>query len=194
MPKIYFSEKENEIIKFTRKFTLYNILTVGFTYIIIWGKILFNDIKIIVSLLINKGILAYLLFFVKIYLLGLIAVILGIIIHELIHAIIFGLFSKNRFKSIQFGFKKEPLLFYVHCKERINLWPFRTGLIMPGLILGLVPTLIGLLSGNILLTIYGIIFTSGAAGDIMVFLATKGLNRSQKVKDLPDQIGFEVID
>ena len=191
MRYIYYNEKE--IALFTKKFTLYNIVIVGLIYCILWGKNLFLDLQKIVLLLVNKGILSYLFFFLKIYFLGVIAIIFGVLIHELIHAFFFTLLSRNNFRSIKFGFKKKPLLFYVHCDDLLNVIAFRTGVIMPGLIIGLIPTIIGLICGNIYMTVYGIIFTSGAAGDIMILFATKGLSGSQKIRDLPDKMGFELV-
>lgn len=191
MRYIYYND--NEILSFTKKFTLYNIIIVGLMYCILWSETLILGFQKIVLLLLNKGILAYLYFFLKIYILGVIAIIFGILIHELIHAFFFTLLSRNNFKSIKFGFKRKPLLFYVHCTDSLNIYAFRTGVIMPGLIIGLIPTIVGLICGNIYMTVYGIIFTSGAAGDLMVLIATKGLSGSQKIRDLPDKMGFEVV-
>ncbi len=190
----HISYNEQEIISFTKKFTLYNIIVVGFMYCLLWGDSLFLGFKKLVDLLLNDGLLAYIYFFMKIFFGGTVSIIFGIILHELIHAFFFMILSKNSFKSIQFGFKKKPLLFYVHCKDSLNIHAFRTGIIMPGLMIGFIPTVIGLIYGNIYLTVYGIIFTSGAAGDIMVFLATKGLRQSQKIRDLPNRMGFELVD
>ncbi|HKI44325.1 MAG TPA: DUF3267 domain-containing protein [Balneolales bacterium] len=154
---------------------------------------LFLDFKKLVSLLFNEGIFEYIYFFIKIFSLSTIFIIFGVIFHELIHAFFFTILSRNNFKSVQFGFQKKPLSFYIHCRNPLTIYAFRTGVIMPGLIIGLIPTIIGLIWGNIYMTVYGVIFTSGAAGDIMILIATKGLRRSQKIRDLPDKMGFELV-
>ena len=193
MKKTHLVFSKDQIISFTKTFTIYNMLVVGVPFVILWGGGIFNEIKDLVEVLLNKGIFAYLWMFVKIYFWIITVIIGGVILHEIIHALVFMVFAKNGFESIEFGFIEKPFIPYVHCKEKLKLWEYRLGVVLPGLILGLVPCLLGLWLGNPIIIFIGIFFSSSAAGDLLLLKATKGIDPKSKIRDLPDQMGFEVF-
>lgn len=119
--------------------------------------------------------------------------LIGIISHELIHALTFMLITGKGFKAIEFSFIQKPFIPYVHYKEPISILAYRIGVAMPGILLGIVPSIVGLWIGNAYLTLFGIIFTGCSAGDFLILKATKGLNNDIKIRDLADHIGFEVV-
>lgn len=94
--------------------------------------------------------------------------IVGIVLHELIHGFVFGLFAKSGFKSIRFGFLREYLTPYCHCTEPLKVKHYFIGALLPALLLGLVPIVVSFFTGSLFWLIYGIIFFSAAAGDFMV--------------------------
>ncbi|MBO6184760.1 MAG: DUF3267 domain-containing protein [Chryseobacterium sp.] len=115
--------------------------------------------------------------------------VLGIVLHELIHGLTFLPFCKNGFKSIQFGFLKQYLTPYCHCKEPLKLKYYRIGVIMPAIILGFLPAIWAITTGNFYLLCFGIFFTMGAAGDFMILMILKNENPEDLVLDHPSEAG-----
>lgn len=66
----------------------------------------------------------------------LIAIILLIVIHELIHGLTWGCFAKDHFGSIEFGVIWSMLTPYCTCTEPLKRWQYILGGLMPTLLLG----------------------------------------------------------
>ena len=73
---------------------------------------------------------------------------LGVVVHELIHGISWMVFGRKPFRAIKFGFQLKTLTPYAHCTVPLPVNPYRLGAAMPGLLLGLLPALIAILTGN----------------------------------------------
>lgn len=116
-------------------------------------------------------------------------IVLGIILHELIHGLTFLPFCKNGFKSIKFGFMKQYLTPYCHCEEPLKLKYYRIGVIMPAIILGFLPSVWAVVTGNFYLLCFGIFFIMGAAGDFMILMTLKNENPEDLVLDHPSEAG-----
>lgn len=147
----------------------------------------------ILSNLIRESIILYGIRNLSWALIFLFFVILGIVLHELIHALTFSLFLPSKLKGVQFGFNKEHGIPFVHIIEPISIIGFRIGAIMPLIILGLFPVIFGFILGHISLTLFGIIFILSSSGDILLINKTRKLNNHQLVEDLPDEVGFKLI-
>jgi len=116
-------------------------------------------------------------------------IVLGIVLHELIHGLTFLPFCKNGFKSIKFGFLKQYLTPYCHCKEALKLKYYRIGVLMPAIILGFLPSVWAIVTGNFYLLCFGIFFIMGAAGDFMILMILKNENPEDLVLDHPSEAG-----
>jgi hypothetical protein len=116
----------------------------------------------------------------------------GIILHELIHGAFFALFAKGRFKSVQFGILPSAKLFtpYCHCKEKLRINHYRMAILMPLLIMGIIPAIISLITGNIYLLLWSIVFITAACGDILIFLKTLKEKRDTWIFDHPTEAGY----
>ena len=119
-------------------------------------------------------------------------IIAGIILHELIHAITWALFTRGGFKTIEFGILWREFTPYSHCKEPLAMKHFIFGMIAPGIFLGIVPALLSYFTGNFWLMLFGSFFTAAAAGDIMILRLLKKQNRQDYICDHPTAIGFQV--
>jgi len=114
---------------------------------------------------------------------------IGIILHELIHGITWAKFTKNGFKSIRFGVLWKFLTPYCHCKEPLLIKHYIIGAIMPAIILGLLPAIISLITGNVILLLFGIFFTMAAFGDFMIVFLLIKENKNSLVQDHPSEVG-----
>lgn len=122
------------------------------------------------------------------------ALILGTIIHELIHGITWAIYASKGWRSIKFGMKWTLLTPYCHCKEPLKKSHYLLGAIMPLILMGIIPGLTGIATGNPYLLLFGIFFTWAAAGDILGAWMLRKVEQTEWVADHPDKLGFVVLD
>lgn len=128
------------------------------------------------------------------YLLAILMILTGIVQHELIHALVWIWLGISSWEKIQFGFNLKGLAPYAHLKEPVDISAYRWGTAAPGLILGILPYLAGLISAFMPLIWFGYLFTIVAAGDFLMLWLLRDIGKGSKVKDHPERIGCIVID
>ena len=179
--KNYKKEKITISLLWANIFSLLLLIPVTLAYALpfywIWG----NEVQFIElchSLLDNLGI-------------ALVCFILGIVAHELIHGLVFAKYTKNGFKSIKFGIMK-MMTPYCHCKEPLKVNQFITGGLMPSIILGLIPAILGIILGNMGLILFGIVFTVSGAGDFLFVYYLRNEKSYYFVEDHPSEAAFYI--
>ena len=115
--------------------------------------------------------------------------ILGIVLHELIHGFVWLLFVKEGFRSIRFGVMWKYLTPYCHCKEHLKVKHYIAGAIMPAIILGVLPTLWAFVTGNIMLFFLGLYFIVAASGDFLIIYILRNEDSNSYVKDHESEPG-----
>lgn len=123
----------------------------------------------------------------------LLILILGIVMHEGLHGLTWGLFAKGHLKSIRFGVKWAYLTPYCHCNEPLKRNHYLLGGMMPGLVLGLFPVIVALIFGIGWLLLLGIFFIGAAGGDLMVLFKLIKVDKKHLIQDHPNEIGFLVL-
>ena len=116
------------------------------------------------------------------------------VVHELIHGVTWSRFTKS-FKDIEFGVIWKYLTPYCTCSEPLGKWQYITGALMPGLLLGIVPCIIGCIATDILFLAAGVLMTIAAGGDILIAKMILGNKASKKALylDHPTEIGLVVF-
>lgn len=114
----------------------------------------------------------------------------GVIAHELLHGITWSFFTSVGMKSIKFGVNWKYLAPYCHCSEPLKVKRYKIGVAMPLIVLGIIPALMALLTGNGTLLIFGFIFSLAAGGDIISLFLLRKLDKNSYVSDHPDKMGF----
>lgn len=114
----------------------------------------------------------------------------GIIIHELLHGLTWGHFASHGLKSIKFGMKWKFLTPYCHCKEPLKVKHYKIGGAMPLIIMGIIPSIIGLIIGHGGILSFGLFFTWAAGGDIIALFMLRKLDGEVYVSDHPEKMGF----
>ncbi len=122
------------------------------------------------------------------------ALLFGILAHELIHMLTWAFFAKKPLKVFKLGFQWKSLTPYAHCKEPMDIRPYRIGSYMPGLLLGILPWLVSLLTGDILLFLFGLLYTSAAGGDFLILWIIRNIKPNTLVEDHPINAGCYVYD
>lgn len=124
----------------------------------------------------------------------LIAFLIGIVVHELLHGIGWACYAKSGWKSISFGVMWKMLTPYCHCNEPMGVKAYLVGALLPLVVLGIIPAVVSLIIGSIPLLAWGILFIAAAAGDIwMSWLLTKE-DPESTILDHPSEAGFYVFD
>lgn len=98
----------------------------------------------------------------------LVLIVVLTVIHELIHGTCWSIFTPHRFKDIEFGFMKSSLTPYCTCLVPLKKGQYILGTVMPLILLGIIPMIVGIVIGNPNALFIGIIMADAAAGDIMV--------------------------
>ena len=117
---------------------------------------------------------------------------LSLIVHEGIHGFYWGLAAKNHFKSIEFGAIPEQGILYCTCREPLSKAAYLIGSIMPCLLLGIIPSVISVFTGDIMLLIFGVQAILCAAGDILIIILIlkHKSNETTIFLDHPTEIGL----
>ncbi len=123
-----------------------------------------------------------------------VTMLVGIVVHELIHGATWACYAPHGWKSISFGVIWKMLTPYCHCDEPMTIRAYKVGAIMPCVILGVIPSIVALIIGDILLLFWGIIFISAAAGDIWMYWLLTKEDPNAKVLDHPTEAGFYVFE
>jgi len=127
------------------------------------------------------------------FLFKIIVLILGIFIHEGIHGLFFSIYNADGFKGIKFGFSLKKMVAYCHCKNAIKIYQTQIVLIMPFIILGVLPLVIGFIFNNFFWVIFGIVYCAASIGDLLIFFKLIRKNRNLFFKDSTTYCGGEII-
>lgn len=118
----------------------------------------------------------------------------GIVLHELIHAAAWAFYGQKPLTIIRFGFNWRALAPYAHCPEPMEAGAYRLGALAPGLLLGVIPSIIALCTGPTWLFFAGLIFTLAASGDFLILWILRGVPSQYLVQDHPSRAGCFVYE
>jgi hypothetical protein len=118
----------------------------------------------------------------------------GIVVHELLHALGWMRFGQVDRSAIKLGFQWKALAPYAHCKVPLPASAYRTGAFLPGLLMGIVPGLLGVFFGNFFLVAVGFLFTFTAGGDFLVLWLLRAVPPQTLVQDHPGKVGSYVFE
>lgn len=126
-------------------------------------------------------------------LVGLPAFILSIIVHEGLHGFGYRYFGKVSKSDVKFGINWKALSPYAHCKTAMTAKAYRISVVLPGLLLGVVPVLAGIVTGIGWLTVWGFVMTAAAGGDITILWTIRNVESTRFVQDHPTRAGCVVM-
>jgi hypothetical protein len=128
------------------------------------------------------------------YLVFLLIVMAGIVVHEAIHGITWALAGRKPWSSIKFGFQVKTLTPYCHINEPIEINAYRVGAFMPGLLVGVLPFVYSLINGDTNWFWFSLVHISAAGGDLLVLWLIRGVKAESLVEDHPTQAGCYVLE
>lgn len=115
--------------------------------------------------------------------------LLGVVLHELIHGITWAVFAEKGFRSIRFGVLWKALAPYCHCQEPLKVKHYVLGALMPAVLLGFIPAVYAILTNNLPLLVFGGFFTMAAIGDFMIIFLLRNEDPEALVLDHPSEAG-----
>jgi hypothetical protein len=118
--------------------------------------------------------------------------VIGVPLHEFIHGFTWVLFGGKPLSDIKFGFQWKSLAPYAHLKVPVTANAYRAGAVMPALLQGVLPYILGLVNGWGWFTALGIFFIVAAGGDLVVLWILRKVNGGALVEDHPTQAGCYV--
>ena len=128
------------------------------------------------------------------YGIALLLLIGGTFLHELLHGLTWLKVAELDWDDIKFGFTFRAFTPYAHCKKPIAADAYRWGILAPGFLLGFVPFIISMASGNAWLFVFGFIFTIAAGGDFLMYWLIRDIPNDRLVEDHPERVGCRVVD
>lgn len=123
-----------------------------------------------------------------------VVVLLGIVVHELIHGIAWVIFGRKPFSAIKFGVQWKALTPYAHLKEPVEVNAYRIGAFMPGFILGILTYILSIVLGDGNLFWFSLVHTSAAGGDWLILWLIRNVRAGRLVEDHPTNAGCYVIE
>ena len=123
----------------------------------------------------------------------LLALLVGIVAHELLHAVGFVYIGKAPWSAVKFGFSWKGLAPYAHCRRPLRAAAYRASVLLPGLVLGLFPGLMGIAIGSWWLVLWGSVMLITAGGDLAVWWAVRRVPAGELVLDHPSKAGCHVL-
>ena len=121
-------------------------------------------------------------------------VLLGVVVHELIHGITWVIFGHKRFSAIKFGFQWKTLTPYAHLKVPVEVNAYRIGAFMPGFILGILIYILSIVLGNGNLFWFSMVHTAASGGDWLILWLIRNVKAGMQVEDHPTNAGCYVIE
>lgn len=126
-----------------------------------------------------------------------IAFLVLIVVHELLHGIAFSHFASDGWKSVSFGFNVKYCCPYCNCLQPLKKKPMIICALLPTIVLGFGFGIAAVISGSSLLLVISCLNIAGGGGDL--FIVLKVLLYKTKCEDVlfidhPYEIGTAVFE
>ncbi|MBE0690578.1 MAG: DUF3267 domain-containing protein [Anaerolineae bacterium] len=120
--------------------------------------------------------------------------LVGIVLHEGIHALGWKFFGNLRWRDLRFGVDRKTLSPYCHARVPMSARAYRIGALLPGILTGLLPTVAGIVLEHAFLTAIGAVLLSAAIGDLIVLWVLRTIPPDAHVLDHPSNAGCYVLE
>jgi len=109
------------------------------------------------------------------------ALVLSVALHELLHLVGYVWIGGAPIGAVHFEWR--GVVIVARCDVPLPARSYRAAVALPGLVLGAVPTLVGLVSGMAWVTVYGAVMLGASAGDAAVLWALRKYRPDEEVVD-----------
>ena len=119
--------------------------------------------------------------------------LVGIVIHEALHGIVWAFASGRPLSSISYGLQWKTLTPYAHAKEPMPVGAYRAGGIAPFIGTAVLPALYALAAGDGAVLAATLFFGTVCGGDLTVLWLLRNARTDDFVKDHPERAGGIVL-
>ena len=118
-----------------------------------------------------------------------VVLVVGVIAHEVLHAVAWKLAARPPKGTVRLGFQWKTVTPYAHCSAPMSARAYRIGAVTPGIVLGLIPIGLALVFGWGGWMMFGLLFTLAAGGDALIVWLLRGVSGHRRVIDHPTRAG-----
>jgi hypothetical protein len=122
-----------------------------------------------------------------------VTLVLGILLHESIHGLGWAYFGQLPLRRIRFGFLARTITPYAHALDPMPARSYRLGTVLPALLLGAMPFVVGTILGRPAIALFGTVFSFAAGGDLLVLWVIRNVHPAAMVLDHPSRAGCLVV-
>lgn len=124
-------------------------------------------------------------------------IILLTVVHELLHGVTWAAFAKSHLKAISFGIIVQYLTPYCSCKDPLKKYQIIIGALMPTIVLGIIPGIAAIFTGNVFIWLLAMIMLVGGGGDmacVVKVLLYRSKKKDKLYIDHPYELGIVVFE
>jgi len=123
----------------------------------------------------------------------LLAFLVFIVVHELLHGISFAIFGKVKGKNIKFGIVLKSGLAYCISQVPVKVSASRLSLMMPVYAVCLPMYIYGLVSQNVIIAIVSLLFFTGSIGDLYYMWKLRKTDKNLYMYEMPPSVkGYDI--
>lgn len=122
----------------------------------------------------------------------LLGILIGMVLHELIHGIVAAKYADKGWKSVSFGVMWKYLAAYCHCNELLMVRHYRAVILMPSIVAFLV-LIVSTLCGLADLVCISAIMLVGGIGDFTICYRLRKEAADVLVYDYPNKVGGAIF-
>lgn len=100
--------------------------------------------------------------------LALLAAFVLIVVHELIHGIVFACFVESHWKAVSFGVIWKMLTPYCSCREPLKRIHYLAAILAPTVILGFIPAILSIVYGWMAMFLVALLMIMGGGADMLI--------------------------
>ncbi len=120
-------------------------------------------------------------------------IVASILAHESLHALGFLLFGRVPRSSVRLGFHRRTLTPFAACNTAVTAGAYRKAALLPAVVLGVVPSILGVIVGSPALTLWGWVMLALAGGDLAAVWAIRRVPGESLVLDHPSRVGCRIV-
>lgn len=124
---------------------------------------------------------------------GITALLLGVVVHELLHAAGFLAFGRVPRESVRLGFQRRTLTPFASCSVAVTADAYRAAALLPALALGLLPAFAAWWLGSGVLILWSWLMLALAGGDLAAVWAIRAVPGHALVLDHPQRVGCRLL-
>jgi len=120
------------------------------------------------------------------------SLLLGIVLHEVLHGLGYQVWGKMGWEGMRFGVSLKGIMLYCHARRPMPLRAYRRSLLLPVLVTGLLPSVLLIWFPYLWLALYCGLMVGAGAGDLLVLTKLRGIDGDVPVQDHPSEVGCYV--